>query len=272
MMASAPQVLTADAITVRLGARTVLSDASLDVAEGEIIAVVGPNGAGKSTLLRVAAGLLRPASGAVILEGKPVESWHRTEIARRIAYLPQEGRVHWPLSVRAVVSLGRIPHRARYGSLSAADDRIVAAAMAAADVSDFADRSVGTLSGGERARVLLARTLAQEARLLIADEPTAGLDPGHVIAMFEHFVRLADTGHAVVIALHDLSAAARYCHRLVLLKEGRVVATGKPRNVLTPANLANAYGIAAELKDFDGVPALVARGRVEGHVSSRGEA
>ena len=271
-MTPATKLLAAADIDVVLGTRQVLSSAALEVAPGEIIAVVGPNGAGKSTLLRVAAGLLRPASGTVVLDGRPVRAWDRSDIARRIAYLPQDGQVHWPLSVRAVVALGRIPHRMRYGALSAADERIIDAAMSAADVAAFSDRSIGTLSGGERARVLLARTLAQGARLLIADEPTAGLDPGHVIAMFEHFLRLSGQGHAVVVALHDLSAAARYCHRLVLLKDGRVIAAGKPYQVLDPANLAAAYGIAAELKDIDGVPALVAKGRIEGNATAGGTA
>lgn len=249
-------------IVVSLGGRQVLSEASLDVAAGEIVAVVGPNGAGKSTLLRAAAGLLRGDRGSVTLLDRPLDAWDRAGLAATVAYLPQDGRVHWPLSVRSVVGLGRIPFRTRFGAMSAVDEAAVAAAMAAADVTTFADRSVGALSGGERSRVLLARALAQGARLLIADEPTAGLDPGHVLAMFEHFVRLADARHAIVVALHDLSAAARYCHRVVLLKAGRVVAAGPPREVLTPDSLADAYGIAAELVEIAGVPTIVAKGRL----------
>lgn len=265
-------LLAASGLYVDLGARTVLKGAEFAIAPGEIVAVVGPNGAGKSTLLRTLAGLVAPRAGSITLDARALASWDRTDLARAVSYLPQEGRVHWPLAVSAVVALGRIPFRARLGAMSAADETAVSRAMRAMDVEGFAERSVGTLSGGERARVLLARSLAQGARLLIADEPTAGLDPGHVIAMFEHFVRLAEEGRAVIIAMHDLSAAARFCHRLVLIKDGTVIAAGRPRDVLSPGNLASAYGIVAEFTEIDGIPAVLARGRIDTGAATMGVA
>lgn len=269
---SGKPLLEASGLDVDLGARPVLKGAAFAILPGEIVAVVGPNGAGKSTLLRTLAGLVTPRAGAITLEDRALAAWPRTELARAVSYLPQEGRVHWPLAVKAVVALGRIPFRAGFGAMAAADDAAVRDAMRAMDVEAFAERSVGTLSGGERARVLLARSLAQGARLLIADEPTAGLDPGHVIAMFEHFVRLASEGRAVVIAMHDLSAAARFCHRLVLIKDGAVIAAGAPRDVLSPRNLASAYGIVAELTEIDGIATVLARGRIDTGAATKGVA
>ncbi len=246
--------LSLNGISARLGERTVLEHVSVTLGQGEVLGVIGPNGAGKSTLLRLAAGLLLPSAGSVTLDGTPLERWERRRLGRRIAFLPQERTVHWPLSVRSVVALGRLPHKGFAATQSREDADAVARAIAEADIEALADRTVGALSGGERARVLLARALAQDTPILLADEPAAGLDPAHQLDLFARFHAMAARGRSVVVALHDLAAAARYCHRLLLLSNGHPVALAPPREVLTADLLASAYGITAYVGETDGVP------------------
>ena len=250
-------MLSARDIGVRLGGRRVLQGVELAVSPGEIVAVIGANGAGKSTLLKAMSGLIAPAEGVVTLGGRPLAEVEAKALGREIAYLPQERAVHWPLTVRRLVALGRLPFRARVAGPSADDARAVDEAMAAMDVSQFADRPVTELSGGERARVLLARALAQRPRFLVADEPTTGLDPAHGLTLFAQFVRMAAEGRAVVVALHDLSLAARYCHRVLLLKAGSTLALGTARAVLTPQHLAQAYGVRATVGEIEGRPVVL---------------
>ena len=250
--------LTATNVLVRLGGRAVLDGVSVRANAGELLAVAGPNGAGKSTLLRALTGLAAPLAGRVELNGTALANFDRRALGREIAYLPQERIVHWPVTVSTVVGFGRLPHRASPAAESEADTRAISDAMAAMDVAQFAHRSIAELSGGERARVLVARALAQGARFLIADEPTAGLDPAHALALFDHFRRLAKSGHGVAVALHDLSFAARFADRLVLLKDGHVVADGAPRDVLTVANLATTYGVRATIGEIEGLPVVLA--------------
>src|SRR5690606_25709377 len=186
----------------------VLEGASLAADSGEMIAVVGPNGAGKSTLLRSMAGLLKPLAGSISLGGRELAGWHRAHLARAIAYLPQARAVHWPLTVENVVSLGRLPHGGGPGGLKDPDRAAVRGAMTAMDLLQLQSRPATELSGGELARVLVARALAQEAQVLLADEPTAGLDPGHQMALFGKLRRIAEEGRTIIVALHDLSLAA----------------------------------------------------------------
>lgn len=249
--------LVARDVGVRLGGRRVLTSVDLSVEPGEIVAVIGANGAGKSTLLKAMAGLIAPAEGAVTLGGRNLADLDARARGREIAYLPQERTVHWPLTVRRLVALGRLPYRARVAGPSADDRDAVEDAMAAMDVVAFADRAVTELSGGERARVLLARALAQRPRFLVADEPTTGLDPAHGLTLFAQFVRMAAQGRAVIVALHDLSLAARYCHRALLLKDGRTLALGTARAVLTPQHLAQAYGVRATVTEIEGRPVVL---------------
>ena len=257
MTATLPDMLSARGVGVRLAGRRVLDAVDLSVEPGEIVAVIGANGAGKSTLLRAMAGLIAPHEGAVTLGGRPLADLDARALGREIAYLPQDRTVHWPLTVRRLVALGRLPFRARVAAPSTEDRDAVEEAMAAMDVTAFADRAVTELSGGERARVLLARALAQRPRFLVADEPTTGLDPAHGLTLFAQFVRMASQRRAVIVALHDLSLAARYCDRALLLKGGRTLALGTARAVLTPQHLAQAYGVRATVTEIEGRPVVL---------------
>lgn len=251
--------LAADGITVKLGAREALRDFTFQVGAGELVAVVGANGAGKSTALRALAGLLTPGTGTVTLDGISLSQIARAELGRAIAYLPQDRTVHWGLSVRNVVALGRLPHKSFASGLSSKDDAAVKAAMERMDVLHLEHRSIAHLSGGERTRVLLARALAQETNYLIADEPAAGLDPAHALALFEDLKSLADDGKAVITALHDLAYAARYATRVLLFKNGRCICDGPGDQVLSSANLAEAFGIDATVSHVDGIPVFLPR-------------
>ena len=249
--------LSLDNVSVNLGRRPVLKAVTANLAPGELIGIVGPNGAGKSTLVRSLLGLLRPVGGMVALDGQAVADMPRRQVARAIAYLPQGQTLHWPLSVERLVALGRLPHLGPMSRITAADYAVIEDAMARADVIGLRDRIATELSGGERARVLLARALAVEAPGLTADEPLASLDPGHQIDVLELLAREAQAGRMVVAVLHDLTMAARYCDRLLLLNGGRLVADGKPLAVLTPERLRSVYGITARIEDAGGWPFIV---------------
>lgn len=233
--------------------REVLRGIGLAIDPGHMVGLIGPNGAGKTTLLRIAAGLLRPSRGEVRFEGEALSAIAPRRRAQAISFLPTGAPCHWPIEVGRLVALGRLPHLAPWQT---ADERDVAAidrALALAGARDFVGRSVATLSDGERARVMLARALAGEPRLLLADEPVAGLDPLHQLTVMETLAGLAAQGGSVIVTLHDLSLATRYCSRLVLLDAGAVVADGGPGDVLTKKNLAEIFGIEALEGNRDGI-------------------
>lgn len=246
-------------VDVSLGARKVLRGLSLTLEAGDVLAIVGPNGAGKSTALRAFAGLVPPDSGAIALDGRDIAHYARDELGRAIAYLPQDRNVHWGLAVERVVSLGRLPHKSFASGMSGADRAAITAAMNRADVAGLAQRSATRLSGGERARVLMARALAQEARYLVADEPTAGLDPAHALSLFEELRSEARNGRGVAVALHDLALAARYATRVALIKDGYCMAVGPPAQVLSKEHLASAFGIDGIMTEVDGLPVFLPR-------------
>jgi iron complex transport system ATP-binding protein len=249
--------IEARGLRVSLKGRGVLRGLDFAAEPGQLTAVIGRNGAGKTTLLKVLAGLIAPHSGAALLDGSAIGAWDRRRLARALAYLPQERLVHWALTARAVVALGRLPYQPLGAGESAADRIAVDAALAAVDAAHLAHRPVPELSGGERARVLVARALAQEPRVLLADEPAAGLDPAHQLALFRHLAALAAGGRTVLVAVHDLSLAARFCHSIALVHEGRTLAAGTPQGVLTPEHLATAYGITAQYRSIEGVPIVL---------------
>ena len=256
-------VVRAEAVAVAKGGRAILDGVAIDVAAGEVVGLIGPNGAGKTTLMRVLCRLQRPDSGAVFIAGDDAREIDRRRLARTVAYFAQGAECHWPLTVERVVALGRLPHFGPWQRPGAGDARAVAEAMREADVAALGARPLDTLSGGERARVLLARALAVEAPAILADEPVAQLDSYHQLQIMEVFRRRASTGAAVVVVLHDLSLAARFCDRLVLLCAGRSIATGAPDHVLAPTNLEAAYAIRAVHGSFEGVPFIVPWARAD---------
>lgn len=228
--------LTLDGVTLDLGRRRVLDGVSVSIAAARVTVILGPNGAGKTSLLRIAAGLVR-ADGSVAIDGFEVAAMPRDARARAIGYLPQQGDVAWNMSARDVVALGRLPHR------NADDDAAIAAALAATDTAGLAERRVGELSGGERARVLLARVLAGEPQWLLADEPLASLDPAHQLDLLYRLRAVARAGAGVVTVLHDVAQAARVADDAILMARGQIVAAGLASEVLTPDCLGELFGV-----------------------------
>lgn len=231
-------LLSVQNLSVRLRKREVFKNISFDVQDGEFIGLIGPNGAGKTTLMRAALGLL-PHSGESSLAHKSARAR-----AHAVAWMPQLREIAWPVSVERLVALGRLPHLATGQRLAPADQAHVDSAIARLGLETFRDRAASRLSGGEQARALIARALAQDTPLLMADEPIAGLDPAHQISTMQMFRSVADEGRAVMVSLHDLGLAARHCTRLLLLAGGRVLADGGPGDVLTPDLMAEAFGVS----------------------------
>lgn len=235
--------LSIDGLSVSLGAKSVLRDIGATLDSGGLIGLIGPNGAGKSTLIRAVVGLVAMDSGRIAVDGRDLAGLPRRELARTIAYLPQNHDVHWPLDSFQLVALGRLPHLGRFSALAPADDDAVRAALEKTDATAFANRSVPTLSGGERARVLLARALALDAPILLVDEPVTSLDPFHQLQVMELLRGIAREGRLVVAVLHDLPLAARFCTRLLLLDQGRLIADGEPDVVLEARHLNASYRV-----------------------------
>jgi iron complex transport system ATP-binding protein len=238
-----------------------LDDVTLAVHRDACTAILGPNGSGKSTLLRVLLGVLRPAAGTVRYEGKPVDEWGRAELARSIGVVPQGEAAAFPMTARALVGMGRYPYLGPWRREGVEDIAAIDRAMARCDVVQFAGRSIDTLSGGERQRVRIARALAQEPAALVLDEPTASLDLKHEMAIAELVRSLATAGTTVLFVTHNLSLAARYADRVVLLDEGRLVADGATADVLTADRLEAVFGWPVELvRTAAGAPSIVAAG------------
>ncbi|MDP9823075.1 heme ABC transporter ATP-binding protein [Nocardioides massiliensis] len=232
-------VVEARGVVVRRGGRPVVDRVDLDILPATVTALVGPNGAGKSTLLSVIAGDVEPDEGAVLVDGTPLAKWRPRDLARTRAMLPQEHQVAFGFRVAEVVALGRSPWRGLPEEDH--DEEVVLAAMASTDVSHLAERSFPTLSGGEKARTALARTRAQSTRIMLLDEPTAALDIGHQEEIMGQVRQEAADGSAVVVVLHDLSLAAAYADRVVVLDEGRVRADGPPAVALEADLLSSVY-------------------------------
>lgn len=242
-------LLSARGISWRPGERTVVGPLDLAVHRGEALAVVGPNGAGKTSLLRLLTGLLTPGGGELALEGRPFQAFHRKELARRIAYVPQLRPIRVPLAVEDVVLLGRYPHlKPLQMAPEAADFRAVAEALAVVGIEELRHRPVDELSGGERQAVYIAAALAQEAELLVLDEPTTHLDPKHQREIASLIPKLRrDAGRTVVFATHDLNFASLTATRVVALRAGRVLADGRPGELMTPEILQELFDARFEV-------------------------
>jgi iron complex transport system ATP-binding protein len=226
----------------------VLKDIFLEVDRGDLVGILGPNGSGKTTLLKLLGGVLMPASGSVTLDGRPLADWSRREIARRVAFVPQETTTPFDFTVLDIVLMGRFPHLGTFALEGPEDLAIARRALEATGTAAFEGRAFSTLSGGEKQRVVVASALAQSPALLLLDEPTASLDIGHQIEVQTLLRRLnADSGVTMVLSTHDLNLAAALCRRLVLLKDGRVVATGRTEEVLTPDAVRVLYEVDAEV-------------------------
>jgi iron complex transport system ATP-binding protein len=236
-------MIVAESLIVTRGARRVLDRVSLAVRPGTLVALAGPNGAGKTTLLSALAGLIRPDSGTVTLDGTPLARLSRSDRARRLAWLEQGARAAWGLTVREVASLGRLPH----GDAGEAE---IAAALSACSLADLAERRVDALSGGEARRAMLARVLATGAEVLLLDEPAADLDPAQGFSLMRLLRAEAARGRTVLVVLHDLSLAARFADRIVLLAGGRVAADGTPAEVMTEAQAGRVFGVRIGTDDL----------------------
>lgn len=244
-------------LAVRLGRQDVLHGIDVRLEPGTLVGVIGPNGAGKSTLARAILGLVDAHRGTVTVDGQDFSALSARERALRIAYLPQGQTLHWPLTVERLVSLGRLPHLGPISRIAEADQAAIDVAMDRADVRHLAARIATELSGGERARALLARALAVGAQALVVDEPLASLDPGHQIDVMDMLAREAAGGALVLAVLHDLNLAARYCHRLLVIDEGRLVADGPPAQVLSEDLLRRVYGVTGYSRMLDDAPLIV---------------
>jgi iron complex transport system ATP-binding protein len=237
--------LDAANIFVRRGARAILDDVSLHAESGDFVAIIGANGAGKSTLLSVLAGLLSADSGAVMLDGISIRALSGMQLARRRAYLPQNPRCEWPISVERLVALGLTPTLPALGGLPASFGPKITQALQACDLLDHREQPATTLSGGELARAMLARALVADPDVLIVDEPIAGLDPKHALDTARRLQLLARGGKLVIASIHDLTLAGRYASRIFALSNGRVVGDGATRETLTPALIRSAFEVEA---------------------------
>lgn len=249
--------LSASHLSVALGGNLVVEDASLAFAPNKVTAILGPNGAGKTSLIRALAGLIAPSSGEIMLDGAPLPDLR--ERARRIGYLSQNGAPAWNVNVREFVGLGRLPHRSRFARPSGADEAAIDAALLATDTDAFAERTVDALSGGERARVKLARVIAGAPDWIIADEPLANLDPPHQRDVLKLLREAAARGTGVIIVLHQLNAALRAAHDVVLMKTGRVIAHGPVSSALNAQTLQAAFDMQFDLINHESATVIAPR-------------
>lgn len=240
-------LMKAEGISFRYGARTILQDVSLAIEKGEVLALLGPNGSGKSSLLKILLGLLVPVAGRILLDEQPITQLSRTEMARKIAYVPQAHSLSFPYLVRDVVMLGRLAHQSLFGSHSKRDFHLVTSALDQLGIRHLEQRPYTAISGGERQLVLIARALAQGAGLLIMDEPVSGLDYGNQLRLLQHIRNLACEGYTVIKSTHFPDHAFQVSNQVVLLSGGTVIAQGSPLHVMTKDVLQRLYRIELEV-------------------------
>lgn len=253
----APLSLSCQDLIASQDNRPILHEVSLTLPPNRLCGIIGPNGAGKSTLLKSLAGLLTPSAGQVTLNGQNLYDLPSKERAQNIGYMAQDTTSQWPLTVRALVTLGRYPYRRMMRQLNAEDHAAITKALEDCALHPLAERSILTLSGGERARAMLARVLAGTPSILLADEPTADLDPRHQIEVMTTLKQRATTGQTIALVLHDLNLAARFCDDLLLLKDGKILAFGPSAQVLKPDLLEQAYGIKVFTATHEDTPYII---------------
>jgi len=242
------KILRTDQLDLGYNGKMVVKGLHMSIHQGEMVGLIGPNGAGKTTVLRALAGLLKPRNGQVYYQKQSISSLRAQDRARNISLVPQREAFVWPLLVEDIVQLGRAPHRGWFLPFSSSDVSVVNRVLHLTGLSRLRKRSINKLSGGEFQRVMIARALAQEPEVLLLDEPTSNLDIHHQIHVFDLVRKLVDEKHmSVVVAIHDLALAARYCDRLVLLHKGKQCAVGTPEEVLTSENLQTVFGVRASL-------------------------
>lgn len=240
-------LLEAIDVSFKRNQQYLLQNINLELQAGELVGLIGPNGAGKSTLLKILAGLQTPLSGSIKFQDQALSQLNAKERSRKLAWLAQGGSIHWPLTVERLVALGRLPHLAAWQQANENDQVAIEQAIHQTGIEHLRTRDATTLSGGERTRVLLARALASEPTILLADEPIAALDPGYQLQTLELLRAFSQQKRACIVVLHELSLAARYCDRLYLLKSGCIVDTGSVTKVLSTDNLKNVYHIECEI-------------------------
>ena len=234
-------------VEFKYGIDAILSDISFEARGGEMLGVIGPNGAGKSTLLRLLLATLTPSAGQILFMQQPLQSFSRKSLAQKIAFVPQDCHIEANYSVKEIIAMGRHPYLGRFQALSQQDHQIVLQAAEKTDLINFLERPITELSGGERQRTLIARALAQQAQVLILDEPTANLDLCHQFEILELCQQLVDGGHLVITALHDLNLASRFCQRLLLLNKTRLVSDGSPNKVLNQNSLSRHFQLKTKV-------------------------
>ena len=241
-------------LSVRRSERTLLENIDLRIESGAFLGILGPNGSGKTTLLRTFTGAMEPSEGVVLLEGRPVSSYDRRSLARRLGVVPQTFTLDFRFTVEEVVALGRYPHRASWGQSDSKSDAVVGAALEALSITELSDRPVTELSGGERQRVLIAQTLAQDTPVLLFDEPLNNLDLNHQLEVMQVLARLNSEGRTVIVVVHDINMAAQYCADLLMLRGGRVAAHGTPDELLTPETLLEVFSTRVTVHRQGGRP------------------
>ncbi|AYD04585.1 iron ABC transporter ATP-binding protein (plasmid) [Neorhizobium sp. NCHU2750] len=255
--------LQADAVTLRYDQRTISKNLSVSIPDGAFTAIVGPNACGKSTLLKALSRLIRPSDGQVILDGHDIHHMAAKDVARRLGLLPQSAIAPDGITVADLVARGRYPHQSFLRQWSSADEAAVARAMAATGVTDLSGRFVDELSGGQRQRVWVAMVLAQETPILLLDEPTTFLDIAHQIELLDLLADLNDEGRTIVAVLHDLNHACRYASHLIAMKDGAIVASGKPAEIVTSDLVETVFNLPAMVipDPVSGTPMIVPKGR-----------
>ena len=243
-------MLQANDLSFSYGKREAIQRVSLSLHSREVLGLIGPNGSGKTTLLKLLAGILPSPSCPVLYGKRALNSFSRRELSRHITFVSQEMSLSFPFTVREVVALGRTPYLGRFAPETAQDKIAIETALQETDLSELAERPLATLSGGEQKRAFLARAFAQQANIVLLDEPTSNLDLHYQLQIMKLITQMQTEGRSIIVALHDLTLAARFCSRLILLTSGQLIADGSPEEVLTEANLSKYFQVTAQVQRF----------------------